>query len=101
MHTVPWFDPLFHPHTHRASTSPRSLAHPTPPPGVQVARCFRDEDLRADRQPEFTQLDMELAFTDREGIMALMEGLIATAFRDTLGVEVREGLAKPLECCRG
>lgn len=56
---------------------------------LQVARCFRDEDLRADRQPEFTQLDLELAFTDREGIMGLMEGLIATAFKEVLGVEVR------------
>lgn len=56
----------------------------------QVARCFRDEDLRADRQPEFTQLDMELAFTDRDTIMSLMEGLIATAFSEVLGVQVRD-----------
>ncbi|KAF8072660.1 aspS [Scenedesmus sp. PABB004] len=54
----------------------------------QVARCFRDEDLRADRQPEFTQLDMELAFTDAPALMALMEGLIARAFADVLGVTV-------------
>jgi len=57
---------------------------------LQVARCFRDEDLRADRQPEFTQLDMELAFTDELGIMTLMEELIATCFREVLGVEVRQ-----------
>eukprot|EP00775_Hariotina_reticulata_P010539 gene10539-10699_t len=55
----------------------------------QVARCFRDEDLRADRQPEFTQLDMELAFTDEQGIMALMEELIATCFREVLDVEIQ------------
>lgn len=54
----------------------------------QIARCFRDEDLRADRQPEFTQLDMELAFTDADGIMALMEQLIARCFTEVLGVEV-------------
>uniref|UniRef100_A0A383VTJ8 Aminoacyl-transfer RNA synthetases class-II family profile domain-containing protein n=1 Tax=Tetradesmus obliquus TaxID=3088 RepID=A0A383VTJ8_TETOB len=54
----------------------------------QIARCFRDEDLRADRQPEFTQLDMELAFTDADGIMALMEQLIARCFSDVLGVQV-------------
>jgi aspartyl-tRNA synthetase len=57
---------------------------------LQVARCFRDEDLRADRQPEFTQLDMEMAFTDRDTIMGLMEGLIAAAFSEVLGVQVRE-----------
>lgn len=54
----------------------------------QIARCFRDEDLRADRQPEFTQLDMELAFTDADGIMALMEQLIARCFSEVLGVQV-------------
>lgn len=55
----------------------------------QIARCFRDEDLRADRQPEFTQLDMELAFTDADGIMALMEQLIARCFSEVLGVQVQ------------
>jgi aspartyl-tRNA synthetase len=51
----------------------------------QIVRCFRDEDLRADRQPEFTQIDMELSFIDREDIYAIMEGMVKTLFRDTLG----------------
>lgn len=52
----------------------------------QIVKCFRDEDLRADRQPEFTQIDMELSFVDEEQIMAINEGLIATLFKDTLGI---------------
>ncbi|GIX21577.1 MAG: aspartate--tRNA(Asp/Asn) ligase [Gammaproteobacteria bacterium] len=54
----------------------------------QIVRCFRDEDLRADRQPEFTQLDIEAAFIDEEGIMAIMEAMIAELFRETLGVDI-------------
>ena len=54
----------------------------------QIVRCFRDEDLRADRQPEFTQLDVEVAFLDEEGIMALMEEMIRGVFRETLGQEL-------------
>src|SRR5660397_22842 len=57
---------------------------------MQIAKCFRDEDLRADRQPEFTQIDMELSFVDEEQIMAINEGLIATLFKETLGVELGE-----------
>ncbi len=54
----------------------------------QVSRCFRDEDLRADRQPEFTQLDIETSFLDEDGIMRLMEEMIRAAFRAVLAVEL-------------
>jgi aspartyl-tRNA synthetase len=55
----------------------------------QVVRCFRDEDLRADRQPEFTQIDCEMSFIDREDIISMMEGLIATIFKEAKGVEIQ------------
>jgi aspartyl-tRNA synthetase len=54
----------------------------------QIVKCFRDEDLRADRQPEFTQIDMELSFVDEEQIIAINEGMIAKLFKETLGVEL-------------
>lgn len=54
----------------------------------QIVRCFRDEDLRADRQPEFTQLDVEMSFIDREDIMSLMEEMVAYVFAKTIGVSV-------------
>jgi aspartyl-tRNA synthetase len=54
----------------------------------QIVRCFRDEDLRADRQPEFTQIDIETSFLDERAIQDLMEGLIREVFRDVLGVEL-------------
>ena len=56
---------------------------------VQVARCFRDEDLRADRQPEFTQLDVEMSFVDSEDIIGLIDGLVARLAREVLGLEVK------------
>jgi aspartyl-tRNA synthetase len=55
---------------------------------AQIVKCFRDEDLRADRQPEFTQIDVEMSFVDREDIFAMMEGLMARVFRDVIGVEI-------------
>ncbi len=56
----------------------------------QIARCFRDEDLRADRQPEFTQLDIETSFMEERDIMTLMEGMIRHLFRVVLAVELPE-----------
>ncbi len=54
----------------------------------QIARCFRDEDLRADRQMEFTQVDVEASFIDREGIYALFEGMLKKVWRDVLGTDL-------------
>ena len=54
----------------------------------QIVKCFRDEDLRADRQPEFTQLDIEMSFIDRNDIMNMIEGLIAKLFKDILDIDV-------------
>ncbi len=56
---------------------------------VQVARCFRDEDLRADRQPEFTQLDLEMSFVEADDVMGVIEGLVQRTAREILGLEVK------------
>lgn len=55
---------------------------------IQIAKCFRDEDLRADRQPEFTQIDMELSFVDVDDVIEVNERFLAKVFREVLGVEV-------------
>ena len=54
----------------------------------QIVKCFRDEDLRADRQPEFTQIDMELSFVDEEQVITVTEGMIKALFKETLGYNV-------------
>jgi aspartyl-tRNA synthetase len=55
----------------------------------QIARCFRDEDLRADRQPEFTQLDMEMSFVERDDVIEMIEGLCADIMKKVMGRELK------------
>ena len=55
---------------------------------VQIARCFRDEDLRADRQPEFTQLDLEMAFVESDDVMGVIDGLVARLAKEILGLDL-------------
>jgi len=54
----------------------------------QIVRCFRDEDLRADRQPEFTQVDLEMSFTDREDVIKVIEGMMKKLFKDVMDIEI-------------
>ena len=61
---------------------------------IQLARCFRDEDLRADRQPEFTQIDLEMSFVDCDDIMCAAEGFIKKLMKETLDVEIPEKLPR-------
>ncbi|KTD75117.1 aspartate--tRNA ligase [Legionella waltersii] len=60
----------------------------------QIVRCFRDEDLRADRQPEFTQLDIEMAFIDQNNIITLIEGLLKVVFKEIIGIDLPDVLPK-------
>ncbi len=61
---------------------------------IQLARCFRDEDLRADRQPEFTQIDLEMSFVECDDIMAMCEGFIHKLMKETIGVDIPEKLPR-------
>lgn len=61
---------------------------------MQIAKCFRDEDLRADRQPEFTQIDLEMSFVDQDDVISMQEGFLKRVFKDLMGVEIQTPLPR-------
>ena len=61
---------------------------------IQIARCFRDEDLRADRQPEFTQIDLEMSFVDVDDVLELIEGFMKKLFKEAIGVDIQTPLPR-------
>ena len=61
---------------------------------MQIARCFRDEDLRADRQPDFTQIDLEMSFVEEDDVMAMNEGFLRRVFKECLGIDIPNPLPR-------
>lgn len=61
---------------------------------MQIVKCFRDEDLRADRQPEFTQIDLEMSFVDMDGVIEIQEGFLKRLFYELMGVEIKTPLPR-------